>query len=194
MITVVSGLPRSGTSLMMQMLAAGGLELLTDGKRVADASNPRGYLEWERAKSLPREPESIVQAEGKVVKIISTLLLSLPNARHYKVMFMERPLAEVTASQAAMLQKLGTSGPALSPDAMERALDAHLKQVKAALRSRPEINVLWVPYQDVLADAPRASERIQEFLGVPLNVSAMAAQVDHSLYRQRQVNLHLSKA
>ena len=193
MITIVSGLPRSGTSLMMQMLAAGGLEPLTDGKRMADASNPRGYFEWERAKSLPRYPESIADAEGKVVKIISTLLLSLPNARLYKVIFMERQLAEVTASQAAMIQNLGTSGPALSPDAMQRALDAHLKQVKAALRSRPELNVLWVPYQDTLMNARSVGERIQQFLGVPLNVSAMAAQVDPALYRQRHADLHFSE-
>lgn len=186
MITVVSGLPRSGTSVMMQMLAAGGLEVLTDGQRAADANNPRGYFEWEKAKSLPVKPRCIEEAEGKVVKVISTLLLSLPNSRAYKTIFMERSLQEVAASQAAMIQKLGTTGPALPPEAMQRALDAHLKQVKAALRLRPEISVRWVAHQDVLHHPQRVCQDLQEFLGVPLDVAAMAAQVDPSLYRQRQ--------
>jgi hypothetical protein len=128
MIVVVSGVPRSGTSLMMQMLAAGGLEPLTDGRRSADVNNPRGYFEWEKAKSLPREPGCIAEAEGKVVKLISALLASLPNTFAYKLIFMERPLAEVVASQSAMIQKLGTQGAALGPEAVERALDAHLKR------------------------------------------------------------------
>ncbi len=186
MITVVSGLPRSGTSVMMQMLAAGGLEVLTDGERAADANNPRGYWEWEKAKSLPRQPQAIAEAEGKAVKIISTLLLSLPNSRTYQAVFMERSLAEVAASQAAMIRKLGTTGPALPPEAMQRALDAHLKQVKAALHLRPEIRVRWVAHQDVLHHPQQVCQDLQEFLGVPLNLAAMAAQVDPSLYRQRQ--------
>jgi hypothetical protein len=138
MITIVSGVPRSGTSLMMQMLAAGGLVPLTDGQRAADGSNPRGYFEWERARSLPREPDTISQAEGKVVKVISALLPSLPGTYSYKVIFMERALAEVAASQTAMIDKLGTQGAALAPGAMERALEAHLKQVKASLAARPK--------------------------------------------------------
>ena len=188
MITIVSGLPRSGTSLMMQMLAAGGLEPLTDGQRVADLNNPRGYFEWEKAKSLPREPGCIVEAEGKVVKIISSLLLSLPNTFAYKAIFMERPLAEVVASQSAMIQKLGTEGAALGPEAVERALDAHLKQVKASLRLRPEISVCWVSYQNALQNPQAVCETIQQFLGIPLDLPGMAAQVDASLYRQRSLS------
>ena len=95
MITIVSGLPRSGTSLMMQMLAAGGLPILSDGERKADTDNPRGYLEWERIKQLPKEPALIAEAEGKVVKVISQLLLSLPDGHEYRVVFMQRPLPEV---------------------------------------------------------------------------------------------------
>jgi hypothetical protein len=185
MITIVSGVPRSGTSLMMQMLTAGGLTLLVDGKRAADASNPRGYFEWEKAKSLAREPECIAEAEGKVVKIISSLLLSLPNTFGYKVIFMERPLGEVVASQSAMIQKLGTQAPALAPEGMERALEAHLKQVKALLRLRPEMSVCWTGYHDTLQDPQSVCNTIQQFLGIPLNVPAMTAQVDLSLYRQR---------
>ena len=68
MIAIVSGLPRSGTSLMMQMLAAGGMPVLSDGERQADTDNPKGYFEWERIKRLPKDPACIVEAEGKVVK------------------------------------------------------------------------------------------------------------------------------
>jgi hypothetical protein len=186
MITVVSGVPRSGTSLMMQMLAAGGLTPLVDGQRAADASNPRGYFEWQKAKSLPREPDCIAEAEGKVVKVISTLLLSLPNTFAYKVIFVERPLSEVVASQSAMVQKLGTEGPALGPEAMERALEAHLKHAKASLRLRPEMSLCWVAYHDALQNPQGVSETIEQFLGVPLSLPSMTAQVDLSLYRQRQ--------
>jgi hypothetical protein len=104
MITIVSGLPRSGTSLMMQMLVAGGMTPLSDGERVADIDNPRGYLEWERIKTLPNDPGCIAEAEGKVVKVISRLLLSLPAGRDYRVIFMQRPLPEVLASQDQMMR------------------------------------------------------------------------------------------
>jgi len=167
------------------MLTAGGLTPLVDGQRAADASNPRGYFEWEKAKSLAREPECIAEAEGKVVKIISSLLLSLPNTFAFKVIFMERPLGEVVASQSAMIQKLGTQAPALAPEGMERALEAHLKQVKASLRLRPEMSVCWTGYHDTLQDPQRVCNTIQQFLGILLNVLAMTAQVDLSLYRQR---------
>ena len=108
MITIVSGLPRSGTSLMMQMLAAGGMSLLTDLRRKPDIDNPRGYCEWEPIKLLPKDPNLIDEAEGKAVKVISQLLLSLPEGRNYKVIFMERPLPEVLASQDEMLKRRGT--------------------------------------------------------------------------------------
>src|SRR5208283_3954323 len=108
MITIVSGLPRSGTSLMMQMLVAGGMTPLSDGERKADTDNPRGYLEWERIKQLPKEPGLIAEAEGKVVKVVSQLLLSLPEGPHYRIVFMQRPLAEVLKSQEQMLKRRGT--------------------------------------------------------------------------------------
>jgi len=188
MITVVSGVPRSGTSLMMQMLVAGGLEPLTDGRRAADAGNPRGYFEWEKAKALPIDPGCIREAEGKVVKVVSTLLPSLPNTFDYRVIFMERALAEVVASQSAMIQRLGTQAPALPPEVMERALETHLKQVKAALRLRPEMRICWIGHRDVVQNAQRVCETLQQFLGSPLDLPAMAAHVDPSLYRQRQAS------
>ena len=173
---------------MMQMLAAGGMPILTDHVRVPDTSNPRGYYEWEKAKSLPNEPECIHAAQGKAVKIISTLLLSVPDTRDCKVIFMERALAEVAASQAAMIQRLGVQSPALALDAMERALAAHVRQVKAALGLRPALKVLAVAHHNVLEHPGQVCQSLEAFLGVPLNLAAMAAQVDSSLYRQRRTN------
>src|ERR1700690_2105232 len=111
MITIVSGLPRSGTSLMMQMLAAGGMDVLADGERKADTDNPKGYLEWERIKRLPKEPGLIAEAEGKVVKVISQLILSLPDGHEYRIVFMQRPMPEVLKSQEEMLKRRGTYEP-----------------------------------------------------------------------------------
>jgi hypothetical protein len=107
MITVVSGIPRSGTSLMMQMLSAGGIAALTDGERVPDLNNTRGYYEWAPIKALARNPNIIAQAEGKLVKVVSWLLPSLSTQHEYRIVFMRRPLAEVVASQNKMLERLG---------------------------------------------------------------------------------------
>jgi len=184
-ITVVSGLPRSGTSLMMQMLSAGGMSVVTDGERQADTDNPRGYFEWERIKLLPREPDCIAEAEGKAVKVISQLLFALPARREYRVIFMQRPLPEVVASQAEMIRRRGTTGAALAPAALIAGLGAHLNQVNAWLKDKANISVHGVEHGDVLREPLRVSESIQQFLNCPLNVDAMSQQIDNSLYRQR---------
>jgi len=185
MITIVSGLPRSGTSLMMQMLAAGGLPFLSDGERKADEDNPRGYYEWERIKQLPREPECIAEAEGKVVKVISQLLFALPRGHDYQIIFMERPLTEVVASQAEMIQRRGTTGPALPPAALLAGLQMHLNQVQAWLKASPHIPVQRVAYRELLGNPLGTSESLAGFLKCPLDATAMAAQVDKTLYRHR---------
>jgi hypothetical protein len=185
MITIVSGLPRSGTSLMMQMLVAGGMTPLSDGERVADADNPRGYLEWERIKTVPNDPGCIAEAEGKVVKVISRLLLSLPSGHDYRVIFMQRPLPEVLASQDEMMRRRGTFKEGANPTAMAAAFEKHLREVYAWLGSKPYVKSIRVAYQDALKEPERVSTEIGEFLGVPLNVQAMTQQVDASLYRNR---------
>jgi hypothetical protein len=184
-ITVVSGLPRSGTSLMMQMLAAGGMPVLTDGQRKADADNPRGYFEWERIKLLPKQPDCIEEAEGKVVKVISQLLFALPVGHDYRVIFLQRPLAEVVASQAEMIRRRATTGAALAPAALIAGLAAHLNQVNAWLRDKANISVHRVEHHDVLHEPRRVSESIQQFLNCPLDLVAMSQQIDTALYRQR---------
>jgi hypothetical protein len=184
-ITVVSGLPRSGTSLMMQMLAAGGMAVLTDGERVADTDNPRGYYEWERIKLLPREPGCIAEAEGKVVKVISQLLFALPPAHDYKIIFMVRPLAEVVASQAEMIRRRGTTGPALPEAAMIAGLQAHLNQVRAWVKNKPNLTVCDVEYHAVLREPPATAQAVQSYLERQLDTDAMARQVDPALFRNR---------
>jgi hypothetical protein len=192
-ITVVSGLPRSGTSLMMQMLAAGGLQVLSDGERQADADNPRGYYEWERIKLLPQQPNCIQEAEGKVVKIISQLLFALPSPHDYRIIFMQRPLAEVVASQSQMIRRRGTTGAALPPAALIAGLQAHLNQVNAWLRGKANISVYRVEHHEVLRDPLRVSESIQKFLDCPLHVLAMSQQIDESLYRQRTASADIPR-
>ncbi|MGD0987776.1 MAG: sulfotransferase [Candidatus Sulfotelmatobacter sp.] len=183
MITIVSGLPRSGTSLMMQMLAAGGMQILSDGERAADVDNPRGYLEWERIKRLPRDPTCIAEAEGKAVKVISLLLLSLPEGHDYRVVFMQRPLPEVLASQQAMMRNRKTTGADVS--LIAGAFEKNLRAVDAWLDSKPYVKTLRVPYHDVLQDARAIAQKLTDFLEVPLNLDGMTQQIDTTLYRNR---------
>jgi hypothetical protein len=184
-ITVVSGLPRSGTSLMMQMLAAGGLTPLTDRLREANEENPRSYYEWEPIKQLPKTPALIEQAEGKVVKVISSLLLSLPLNYEYRVVFLRRPMAQIVASQAAMILRQTGSAPKLAPAAMQNALETHLRGVAGWLNARTAIPVHWVDYP-ALVDSPLDhAHALAAFLGGGLNADVMAAAVDASLHRNR---------
>lgn len=185
MITIVSGLPRSGTSLMMQMLAAGGMPILSDGERQADADNPRGYLEWERIKQLPKDPSCIAEAEGKAVKVISRLLLTLPEGHEYRVIFMQRPLPEVLASQEVMLRNRGTAKPGGDNSAIAAAFEKHLREVNLWLDGKAYVKALRVSYHDVLDSGGDISEKIAKFLETKLNVEAMTGQVDSNLYRNR---------
>jgi hypothetical protein len=185
MIAIVSGLPRSGTSLMMQMLAAGGMPILSDGERSADVDNPRGYLEWERIKQLPKDPAGIAEAEGKAVKVISKLLLSLPPQHEYRVIFMQRPLQEVLASQDEMLRRRGTFNPTADNSVVARAFQDHLADVYSWLNGKPYVKLSRVEYHAVLCAPAETAESVAKFLEVPLDVEAMAKQVDGNLYRQR---------
>lgn len=184
MITIVSGLPRSGTSLMMQMLAAGGAPILTDGQRSPDADNPRGYLEWDRVKKLPKDPNCIAEAEGKVVKVISYLLPALPSDHQYRVIFMQRPLAEVLKSQEEMLKRRGTYESA-DTEAIKEAFEEHLIEVDNWLSSQSNLAVLRVPYHSILENAKAMAQAVADFLEIPLTIEKMAAEVDQNLYRNR---------
>ena len=185
MITVVSGLPRSGTSLMMQMIVAGGIPPLTDGLRSPDENNPKGYFEWEPAKSLKEHPEAIAAAEGKVVKIISALLPLLPDAYEYRVVFMIRPLEEVVASQNKMLSRLGREVPRTPKANVIAAFEKHLKETEEWLSKKTNLSVLQVQHSGVLARPREEALRISAFLGDRLKVESMAKPVERSLHRER---------
>jgi hypothetical protein len=174
---------------MMQMLAAGGMPVLTDGERKADNDNPRGYYEWEQIKQLPQHPECIDQAEGRVVKCISQLLFALPAERSYQIIFMERPLPEVLASQAEMIRRRGSTGAAVDDSALLKAFETHLKQVAAWFKSKPNLALSRVQYHEVLRDPLGTSHKLQKFVGIPLDVNLMAAEVTPALYRQRTVEI-----
>ena len=159
---------------------------LSDGERTADADNPRGYLEWERIQQLPNDPGFIAEAEGKLVKVISRLLLSLPSNHEYRVIFMQRPLPEVLASQDQMLRRRGYKEGA-NPAAMAAAFEKHLREVYAWLDGRPYVKSMRVSYHEALRQPEEATRKISEFLGVSLNMELMKRQVDASPYRNRTV-------
>lgn len=184
-ITIVSGLPRSGTSMMMSMLEAGGIPPLTDGQRRADENNPRGYYEFERVKKLPEGDSAwLREATGKAVKVISALLEHLPAGYPYRVVFMHRELEEVLSSQRRMLSRTGKQDDL--QDAELRALyDKHLEQVKQMLRRRAEVSVLYLSYNDLMLDPDPGIQQLDKFLGGALEQDAMRAVVDQALYRER---------
>jgi tetratricopeptide (TPR) repeat protein len=184
-ITVVSGLPRSGTSLMMQMLHTGGHPCLSDELRPADADNPRGYFEYEKVKQLRRDHVWLPDAQGKAVKIVAPLLPFLPLHLPYRVIFMERDLDEVIASQGHMLVRQGRRGSRLSPERLQATFVKQLRQVKVWL-ARHDIPTLYVVYHDVLTRPVEVADRLNVFLGGSLDAHAMGCAVDPALYRQRR--------
>ncbi len=183
---LVSGLPRSGTSLMMQMLRAGGMELMHDGKREADIDNPEGYWEWEEIKNLPKRPLLIEQARGKATKVISALLPSLPPKHKYKILFMTRPMQEVVASQWKMLEHKGTN-PKTEREHLETAQQKHALEILTLLRQHPRVSLLEVDYPALVRAPEIGANRIADFLGddrVPQR-QGMPNVVKPQLHRQR---------
>ena len=193
-VIVVSGLPRSGTSMTMKMLEAGGLQPVTDQVRSADEDNPRGYFEDERVKDLAQmEDRSWLRAaRGKVIKVISSLLQHLPEDNTYKVIFMRRNLREVLASQAKMLDRRGEAAQT-SDDELIQLFESHLGKVEFQLRFRPWFDVLYVDHRSVLQDPAGAARRINDFLGGRLDERRMAEAVDPNLYRNRAEDLEAAK-
>jgi len=186
-IIVVSGLPRSGTSMAMRMLEAGGLPLVTDGLRSADASNPNGYYEFEPVKDLdkPGDHAWLRGARGKGVKIISLLLTHLPESFDYQVVFMQRDLDEIIASQDEMLVARGEAQGA-EDDRMRALYSEHLARVDRFLSQRSCFSTLRLPYAGVLATPAAEAARLNEFLGGQLDVTRMAAVAEPKLYRNRK--------
>jgi hypothetical protein len=185
-IPIVSGLPRSGTSLMMSMLAAGGLEVMTDHLRIPDDDNPVGYFELEEVKRLIQGEHSwLARANGKVVKVISTLLPYLPDGYHYRIIFMRRAMEEVLASQRKMLVNRGESPDKVSDDQMAEMFQKDLQQSERWINSQAHTSRIDINYRQLIADPRPLAAEINRFLGGGLDEDKMLGVIDPSLYRHR---------
>jgi len=187
-IVVVSGLPRSGTSMMMKMLDAGGLSIMTDGERTADVDNPKGYFEFERIKNLEKEPDKsyVRGARGKALKVISFLIKDLPDDNDYRIIFMRRDLDEVITSQNKMIDHRGSDDTDAGDEAMKEAYRNDIVRTRLLCRSRPNFELIEVHYKAAIEDPAAVSRTVNEFLGGGLDEASMRAAIDASLYRNRR--------
>ncbi|MEN8173143.1 MAG: sulfotransferase [Chloroflexota bacterium] len=185
-IIIVSGLPRSGTSMMMKMLDAAGIEPLTDHIRTADDDNPKGYYEFERAKKLKEGDAAwLPDAQGKAVKIIGALLVELPSNYPYRVLFMRRNMDEILASQNQMLVRRGEEQK-VDDQVIAQLFQKHIQQVETWMQKQSNLRYLDVDYNAMLKDPRPQLDAINQFLGGQLDVDSMALIVDPDLYRQRK--------
>ena len=182
-ITIVSGLPRSGTSLMMQMLHAGGIEVVTDNIRVADVDNPRGYLEFETAKQIEKDKSWLPRTRGKAFKMVSQLLYHLPPTERYRIIVMQRNLDEILASQEKMLRRRDATS--VPREQMREAFTIHLERLIDWLHEQQNMSVLFINYNELLDDPRGYAGKVNEFLDDTLMVEAMVQTVDPNLYRNR---------
>ena len=185
-IPIVSGLPRSGTSLMMSMLAAGGLELLTDQLRAPDDDNPVGYFELEEVKKLIKGEHSwLARSNGRAIKVISTLLPYLPDGYRYRIIFMRRAIEEVLASQRRMLINRGENPDKVSDDQMAEIFEKDLQQSERWINSQAHATRIDINYRQLIANPRPLVAEINKFLGGGLYEDKMLGVIDPSLYRQR---------
>jgi len=184
-VTIVSGLPRSGTSMMMQMIEAGGIPALTDGIRAADRDNPKGYYEFEPVKQTKEDASWVPGAEGMVVKMVYKLLYDLPAGREYRVVFMRRNLDEVLTSQKKMLDRLGRAGGSLEDERMKQLFVQQLGEFDRWIAAQPSFQRLDVDYKDAIENPCEQIARLNEFLGGDLDTEAMARVVEPTLYRNK---------
>jgi predicted AlkP superfamily phosphohydrolase/phosphomutase/tetratricopeptide (TPR) repeat protein len=178
---IVSGLPRSGTSLMMQMLDAAGVPIMSDAKRPADESNVRGYFEWQEIKQLPKNPYIIEKADGHIVKVVSMLLPSLPRKHKFRVIFMQRAIEEVAGSQKKMREQLSGNSP-VDQEKMTSWLSQHRDRMVDLLRESPNVDLLEIDYADLIENPQPNLERVVEFAKIdPAKIDIMAAAIDPKL-------------
>ena len=175
-------------AMMMQMLDAAGIQVLSDGERDADESNPRGYYEHEKVKQLARDNNRLSDSDGTALKVIAQLLPSLPMSRRYRVIFMERDLREILASQRAMLDRLGKQGATAAGDKLADTYMRHIETVRTILkRNTDQVSVLSINYGEATGDPTAVAAKINAFLGGALDESAMAKRVSPALHNQRHV-------
>ena len=184
-VIVVAGLPRSGTSMLMQMLAAGGVPILSDGARQADEDNPHGYFEFEPVKQLLKNSQWLFEARGKAVKIVAPLIGALPRGLACRVILCERNLEEVLDSQDRMLKRRGQPAAPEHRELLKQEYTRTIAGVKAMLRRRPDTELLVIEHGEAIADPVRTAGRVNEFLGGGLDIAKMAVVVDPALHRNR---------
>ena len=186
-VVIVSGLPRSGTSMLMKMLEAGGLQIMTDAARSADVDNPKGYFEHERIKDLEKDTDKsyLREGRGKALKVISFLIQHLPDENDYRVIFMRRDLDEVLSSQDKMIQRLGAADAAADREAMKEAYRNDIVRTRLLCRKRSNFEMIEIQYKATVEDPAETARRVNEFLGGRLDEAAMRRGVDESLYRNR---------
>lgn len=185
-IYIVSGLPRSGTSMMMKMLENCGIDPFIDNIRIPDEDNPKGYYELERVKQLAKDNSWMHEAKGKVVKVISMLLYYLPSTYEYKVIFMQRNMDEILASQAAMLIRRGKKNNDISNEEFSAKFVKHLKSIETWLKKQSNIQVLYISYNELLEHPNENIIKINSFMDSCLNDMKMLEIIDTNLYRQRR--------
>jgi hypothetical protein len=193
-VIVVTGLPRSGTSMLMQMLAAGGIDVLSDQLREADEDNPAGYFEFEPVKNLFASSKWLFQAVGKAVKIVAPLLVALPKELPCRVIFSERDLDEVLDSQERMLLRRGR--PFTSPERrqmLKTEYERTLVRVKALLACREHTQLVVIEHRATICDALATAEKISSFLGGGLDIIRMAGAIDPGLHRNRSKSSTLTR-
>lgn len=184
-ITIVSGLPRSGTSLMMSILKNGGMSILEDQQRRPDEDNPRGYYEYEKVKDLAKNNSWVCDHGGKVIKVISFLLKNLPDNMNYDVIFMNRNIKEVLKSQSKMLERSGVNLGSVSDDVMEKKFLDHLEKTNNWFSLQKNMKVYYVDYSKLVKDTNNVIHDLCLFLGRDLNKNNMLSAVDKNLYRQK---------
>jgi hypothetical protein len=184
-IVVVTGLPRSGTSLMMAILEAAGVALLEDDARPADASNPRGYHELAAVRATARDAGWVEDAGGRAVKVVHSLVAALPRDRRYAVIVMRRPLSQVLASQDRMLERRGAPPTELPAERIAAVLSAQLDEAIALLEREPCFRWTTVDYPRLVADPVGETSRVLDFLGVEAPAAEVARVVEPALHRER---------
>jgi len=184
-VYIVSGLPRSGTSLMMKMLEEGGILPLVDNIREADIDNPKGYYEFERVKKLPDDTAWLPDARGKVVKVLAELIKHLPDGFRYRIVFMMRDLDEIISSQKKMLIRRGEDPDAVPDEEMKDLLRTYLKNLKIFVRNHPNMDVCYISYNDLMREPDLSIEELDEFIHGGLDLERMRRAIDKDLYRNR---------
>ena len=184
-VIIVSGLPRSGTSMMMKAIHAGGIEPIIDNIRQADEDNPKGYYEFEPVKKTKEDASWLTDAPGKVVKMVYRLLYDLPADYQYRVVFTRRDLKEVLASQSKMLERSGKSGGGITDEQMKALFAGELSKCEKWLAKQSNFKVLYISHRDMINDGSAQAQKINDFLDGGMDTDAMAAVVDPTLYRNR---------